>query len=492
MAALREACSRAGLGPVELVSAPVAFGWHLLAGGAQLPAGAPVLISEIGEDACTATVLRRAGVGFEVMSSVDADTVAADRGGLNATSYSAADDGGGIGMPVGDVAARAVAGAELPPGGLALACAVGTAAADPRVGEELRQATGVEPMLVAEAELAVVLGAAQAPVSAVVVDEAAPEAGWTDLAAVIVPTAWSVALFWQFLAGGERYGPREKVYASGMLLAAWGGLAFAATFGFIAVVGGLVITNALRHSEDGRLSEGGADLPDWVRHRLIALTLLGGAVGGVLVAAVYAMVAAGYFDLDIGPLLRWSVLPVVPAAVVVLLLGVVVWRHPTPPGGSWVTWLRFPLPVTLLAGALLLSYDEVGRPLLLDPLAYQLQQWFPTAGSPIIGPVGRLGGLLIGAAVGLLVVRRLLHRLLFAVPMALLVAGALAWRVTGTGRGRVFDRGGGLVGGPHVVAAAAAEAVRATGNGVSPTGAARSCAARRCARRRGSACALVG
>ncbi|MGI5185451.1 hypothetical protein ACQEVZ_55320 [Dactylosporangium sp. CA-152071] len=430
-AALRDACQRAGLGVGKLVTAPVAVGWHLLAGGVQLPAGASVLVCQVGQDDCTATVLRRTETGFEGLSSVDSSTVAAGMAGPGADVL---DAHGviGAGVSVGDVAVRAVVGAQLPLGSLGLVCAVGSVADSPQVAEDLARATGVAPKVVAEADLAVVLGAVQAPTSAPVVD-AAPEVGWLDLMAAMVPVVWSVVLFWQVLAGGERYGLREKVFDRGMVLAAWGGLAVAAQLGMVAVVGGLAVTTALRGGA-GEAGGGGTALVGWVRHRLLALALVGGAAGGLLVAAVFAMIAAGYFDLDVGPLLRWSVLPVLPTAVVVMILALVVWRRPEPPGGSWLTWLRFPPAVTMLAGAgaLLVSFDEHGSPLVLNLLAWQLEQWFPTTGVEIIGPVGRLGGACIGAAVGLLVVRRVLHRLLVAVPLALLVAGTLVWRITGT------------------------------------------------------------
>jgi hypothetical protein len=428
-AALGEVCRRAGLGVGKLLTAPVAVAWHLLAGGVQLPVGGSVLVCQVGHDGCTATVLRRTEAGFEGLSSVDSATVAAGMAGPGIGVF-----GGRGGAPtasVGEVAARAVAGAEFASGSLGLVCAVGSAADSPHIAEELAQATGVAPTVVAETELAVVLGAVQAPAPAPEVG-VAPEAGWLDLIAAMTPAVWSVALFWQFVAGGERYGLREKVFDRGMVLAAWGGLAVAAQLGMIAAVGGLVVTTALRSG--ARADEGGAPLVGWVRHRLLALALVGGAVGGLLVAAVYAMVAAGSFDVDLWPLLRWSVLPVFPAAVVVMILAVVVWRRPEPPDGSWLTWLRFPPSVTMLAGAgaFLVSFDERGSPWILTLLAWQLDQRFPTTGNEIIGPVGRLGGACIGAAVGLLVVRRLVHRLLLAVPLALLVAGTLVWRLTGT------------------------------------------------------------
>ncbi|MEU0563132.1 hypothetical protein [Dactylosporangium sp. NPDC006015] len=74
-AALRTALQRAGAGDAELVAAPVAVGWHLLAGGAELAEQAFV-VCDLGAGH-TATVLARTGGGFDVLASVDA----ADGGG---------------------------------------------------------------------------------------------------------------------------------------------------------------------------------------------------------------------------------------------------------------------------------------------------------------------------------------------------------------------------------------------------------------------------
>ncbi|WP_327007604.1 hypothetical protein OHA72_10230 [Dactylosporangium sp. NBC_01737] len=480
LAGLRRAAQVAGLDRVEVVTAPASVGWHLLCGGAALPYGATLLVCEVDTagtsgtagTACTATVLRRAVNGFDVLSCVDTATVVADLGAAGATpprqrdavedlrtppvpasagdasragdgmspQAGAGGDAGPAGGLIGEVVRRAVDGSAIAPGRLTLVCAAGAGAADVSVGTQLRAAAGVEPFLVAEAELAAALGALRSPppgrrptatpvsepVTSPVPDRqgrVAGQAGWRDVAAALVPALWSVVLFGQFMAGSERYGPRQSIDAA-MLLAAWGGLAFAATFGLIAAVGGLMLVTAARHEEAGA--------PVWVRHRLLAVSLAGGGVGGLVLAAVYATVAAGYFDLESGPLLRWSVLPVLPGMAAVLAVAVVVWRRPDPPRGSWLDWLRFPSPVTALVGfgAWLISYDERSSPAVLKLLEWQLQQWV-TPSSEIIGPVGRLGGLCVGAGVGLLLARRTLHRLLLAVPLAALVAGSLGWRTTG-------------------------------------------------------------
>ncbi|MFC4998583.1 hypothetical protein ACFPIJ_12140 [Dactylosporangium cerinum] len=476
LTALRVAARAAGLRGVEVVTAPVAVAWHLLCGAAVLPYGSTLLVCEV-DTACTATALRRTVSGFDVLSCVDTATVVAGLGTPDAATRSsgrsvdvpsgpaglAAVPGPGqvadgasprIGRDgdsppaaawIGEVARRAVHGSGAAASNLTLVCAVGAGASDVSVGTELHGAVDVEPFLVAEADLAVALGALRSPrptsrptsravtrpVSGSVVsstsgtrDAPVVEAGWRDVAAAAVPAMWSVVLFWQFMAGSERYGPRQSIDRA-MLLAAWGGLAFAAVFGLIAVVGGLVLVTSLRHEESAA--------PAWVRHRLLAVALAGGGVGGLVVAAVYATVAAGYFDLESGPLLRWSVLPVLPGVVAVVGLAVVVWRRPDPPRGSWLGSLRFPPLVAALVGfgAWLISWDEQGSPVALNVLAAVLRQWVAESPTDIIGPVGRLGGLCVGVGVGLLLVRRALHRLLLAVPLAGLIAGSLGWHTTG-------------------------------------------------------------
>ncbi|MEV0133659.1 hypothetical protein AB0H83_35005 [Dactylosporangium sp. NPDC050688] len=490
VAGLRRAAQAAGLGRVEVVIAPVAVAWHLVCGGAVSRYGATVLVCEVdaagatstapAATTATATVLRRTVSGFDVVSCVDTATVVADldtaspgsrRSGGSSDDTTVAPDVAAGQRPgrytddvpppvsatrtsgeagdndladarVGEVVRRAVDGAGVAAGGLTLVCAAGAGAHEVPVGTQLRAVTDVEPFLVVEAELAVALGAVRSPppstgpattrpVSGAVLAPGqqgqvrdAAAVGWRDLVAALVPAMWSLVLFGQFMAGSERYGPRQSI-ERGMLLASWGGLAFAATFGLIAAVSGFALVTAARHEE------GTAAV--WVRHRLLAVALAGGGVGGLVVAAVYAMVAAGYFDLESGPLLRWSVLPVLPGVVAVLALAVVVWRRPDPPRGSWLGWLRFPPSVAAFVGfgAWLISFDEQGSPVVLKVLAWQLRQWVAESPDDIVGPVGRLGGLCVGAGLGLLLVRRLLHRLLLAVPLAGLIAASLGWRTTG-------------------------------------------------------------
>ncbi|WP_433221414.1 hypothetical protein ACQP00_20570 [Dactylosporangium sp. CS-047395] len=412
---------RAGLRSVQLMPSPIAVCWHVLAGGHELPPGAQVVVCEVGDSSSAAVVGRDGDGGFTVVSDVDELTV---RSGIPGNAPS--------GPPVEEVVRRAMAGADLPIGTPDLVCAAGHGARRADVGRSLHTVTGVEPMLVVEAELAAVLGAVQGPQA---VDHGAPAphaAAWHDVWALLLPALWSMALFAQFLTGSQRYGPREKLGQPGMLLAAWGGLAFAALFALLAVVSTTMLATAARHEPTGRDPDS-PTLGEWVRHRLTAAALAGGAAGGVLVAGLFVVIAGGFFDLELGPLLRWSVLPILPAAAAVVAVAVVVWRRPEPPEGEWPQWLRFPPVAVMLAGigTLLISYDETGSPWVLQPLSWQLQQWLPPGQMTIIGPVGRLGGLCIGAATAWLLVTRPLARLLLGTFLALLVASVLSWRITG-------------------------------------------------------------
>ncbi|MGI5243322.1 hypothetical protein [Dactylosporangium sp. CA-139066] len=416
---VRQAAAAAGFGAVEVMPAAVAVGWHLLAGGVWLEPGASVLVCGV-DGGCAATVLRRSAEGFEVLAAVDGATVAAE---LADTAEASGSD------LIREVARRAMVGAQVPPGMFDLVCAVGPDA-DAGVGRLLTQVCAAEPMLVAEPQLAAVLGAVQrGPVPGSVEVSADGGVPWRDLVGVALAVVASLGLFSQFLAGGQRYGPREKLTV-GMVLAPWGELAFAAVFGLVAVAGGLVLAVTAQHRPADPGDAGGVG---WVRGRVEAVALVAAAAGGLVWAAGYALLAASYFDADIGGFLRWSVLPLVPGVVALCVLAVVVWRRATPPAGSWAQWLRFPAAAVVLAGvgAALIGWDETGLPWLLRPLAWRLYQWMPDGQTTIIGPVGRLGGALVGVAVVLLAVRRPLLRLLFGVPAGVLVAAMLSWRVTG-------------------------------------------------------------
>jgi len=473
--ALRSALHQAGLGQPSLVEAPVAVGWHLVAGGADLAVGECLLVCDFGVG-FEASVVRRTGVSFEVLSAVEswqaggdaldallaqhlrgaaaevgADTSPASlaaevrvvKEGLSAARSVLVDLGDGapafvlgvdrlrqLSEPVTDAAVdaarRAVAGADIAVERLRWVVCVGGGARLPIVAGPLAEAFGVRPVMAAQADLAAVYGAVQA--AAPEPEQAAvPVArSWTrlaDSAGVIVPALLSVGLFAQFVAGTQRYGPRQSI-EPGMVLAHWGGLAVASVLAVLAAAAGVLLSTAARH-------EGAAE--PRLGSRLLGAALGAGAVGGLVVAAVYATIAASYFDMPAGGFLRWSVLAVSPLVIaMVVMAAVIVWR-PDPPTGSWLAWLRFPVSCVLLVGIgeLLIGYDVSGSPRLLSPLWWQLDRWFPTFGMQVISGIGRVGAAGVGAGIGMLLVRRFWHRMAAIVLLAALAAGTIALRTTG-------------------------------------------------------------
>ncbi|GAB3848953.1 hypothetical protein GCM10027610_071320 [Dactylosporangium cerinum] len=491
--ALRAALDRVGMADAELIAAPLAVAWHLTAGGVDIPVGRCVLVCDFGAG-FAASVVTRTPDGFETLATIHAQSVggaamdAAIAAALTAVPADphvgsgadmAADSevgaGSGsavIGLPTAealdrarlakealsvapvvqvqvgtvpalfgvadlreavgavvagavDAARQAVAAADVTAEQVQWVVCVGGGARLPVIADALTAGLGVRPVMVTHAEAAAVFGAVQAPVATLPGESAAVSAAGTGGAAgVVLAAVGSIGLFGQFVVGAERYGPRQSI-VPGMVLGHWGGLAFAAVLAVVATVAGASWLGTLRF-------EVVAD--DRLRHRLYAVALAGGAVLGAVVAAGYGVFGVGYFDVPAGPMLRWSVLAALPVVVAVLVAAGVVWWRPDPPspGGSWPVWFRFPVAAValVLAGATLIGYDGTGSPLMLDELRLWLERHTSTS-NEIIGVTGRLGGAFVGAAVAVLVIRRVWLRVAVMLPLAGLTAVSLTWRTTG-------------------------------------------------------------
>jgi MFS family permease len=474
---LRLALYRAGLGQPSLVEVPVAVGWHLEAGGAALPVGSALLVCDFGVG-FEATVIRRSPAGFEVLSTVDDGEAAGAGIDVSLAKYLSSDDATGplawstvaearlvkeglsrassvLARPAGQTSAvlvnvsvlrevagpvvagavatarRAVEAAQVPAQALVWLVCVGGGARMPVVADPLAAEFGVRPVMAAEPDLAAVYGAVQAapPVEdgggrrvRLRRDPAAAETR-AMVASVAAPLLASMGLFGQFLDGADRYGPIRSI-EPGMLLAHWGGLAVASVMALLAAVAAAPIVTAARHEHAPNVRLG---------QRLLGAALAFGAVAGVVIAALYATIAAGYFHLPVGPFLRWSALVVLPvSAMVIVMAAVVVWR-PDPPDGSWLVWLRFPLPTVLLVGfgTFLVGFDVSGAPQVLQLLAWGLEHLQPAPPDSVISLTGRIGAAAVGAGVALLLVRRTLHRVFVAIPLAAILAGTLTSNVTG-------------------------------------------------------------
>lgn len=503
--ALRGVLHRAGVGDAELLDAPTALGWHLLAGGVEPPAGSHVLVCDFGAG-FTASVLARTTDGFQELATISdpaaggaaVDVVIAAllvtlpstaaptpsrlpvlatetdqdatrtiteyavrarqaKEALSTTSsvviYAPAGavvlDVTHLGQATGPVLTRAVAvarqavdAADLQTSQLSLVLCVGGGARMPVIADALTEAFGTRPVMVARADTAYAVGAAQAPAAA---PAAAPAGSNTSARSVrdgvgsVLATAVSVGLYAQFIAGTQRYGPRQSI-TPGTLLAHWGGLASAAVLAVVAAAAGAAwLHTATDPTVEPRTSE-----------RRYGALLMMAALIGLAVPAGYAIVAASYFDVPVEPLLRWSMLPALPLAAVSAVAGIVVLRHPHPPaaptaGGagratadgqramSWRDRLRLPAAsVALIAvGVLLIGYDVSGSPTALNLLWWLAGQWMPGPTMHIISPLGRVGAACIGAAIAVLLVRRLQHRLLLGALFGGVAALGLAWRTTG-------------------------------------------------------------
>lgn len=467
-AVLRTALQRAGVGDAELVPAPVAVGWHLVAGGADLPEQTVVAVCDLGAGFST-TVLSRTGAGFEVLASVAVPSGGGDAMDAAVAAWlSPPTSGDGVHLPaaaaealvqarlakealsvtptvllpgpsgqvmfgvpqlreaVAGVLDRAVAAAvgaveAADVGGehLGLLVCVGGGARLPVVADAFGDEVGVRPVTVPQPEAAAVLGAVQLPVP---VQDAPAVPSGRDAAGAVLAAVGSVALFAQFMSGTKRYGPPRSI-DDGWLLAHWGGLCLAAVLAVVAAAAGASWLHVARYAALG---------DERLQRRLFGVALAASAVLGVAVCVGYAIFAVGFFEVPAGGLLRWSVLAAAPVAAAVVVAGLLVLARPLLVEGSWSSWFRFPVAVIVLAGVggYLIGYDVSGSPYVLRPVQWWLHGLLPEE-NDVISAIGRVGAAMLGVAVALLVARRLWIRVLTAVPLASLTALVLAWRSTG-------------------------------------------------------------
>ncbi|WP_238015026.1 Hsp70 family protein [Dactylosporangium sp. AC04546] len=472
--ALRAAVDRAGFGAPVLVDVATAVAWHLVAGGVSLSVGECVVVCDVGAG-FEASVVCRTGAGFEVLSAIavpDAGGHAVDVGvaayldeliavGADApagqppaamerlqraraakealsTRQTAVVPGEGVAVVLGveqlraaaapamgaavAAARRAIAAADVPPEQVVWVVCVGGGAWMPVIADAFEAGLGVRPVTVADPDAAAAIGALQAPLAGPSRPAAVPALRLLDGWGAVWSVVAAAGLFVQFVAGTQRYGPRESI-VPGMLVAHWGGLAVAAVFAVLGVGVGVGWLVAARYETLG---------DERLLRRLAGLALAGGAVGGTAVSAGMAVIAAGYFDVPAGALLRWAVLPaLVVMAGMVAAAAVLVWR-PDQADGAGLWQRRFPRAAIVLGalGAVLIGYDVGGAPRELAVVQWLVEQWLP-ASTEIIGPIGRIGAACLGAAGGLILVRSVWYRLVVGVPLAALTAAALAWRTTG-------------------------------------------------------------
>ncbi|MFY1700222.1 Hsp70 family protein [Micromonospora sp. WMMA1923] len=443
---MRHAAHRAGLGQARLVEAPVAVADHLLAGGAQLPVGAYLLVVDVGGGA-EVTVLRRGPAGFEVLA-----TLADPAAGGDAIDHALAaalpgEDGGwgwvasvrtakenlawhtAITVPqpggtavvatavlleeaarpvlerVGQLTVDTIVAAELTPADLAGVCLVGGTTRLPLAAAVVARRTGLTPHVVDDPVFAAARGAADATATA-------DDGGGAGEEPVLPPArrAWSVAapgflslaMIVQMLLTVYRGG----IYPNSWAEPSWGQLSMASVFAVIAclsagtLLGSLAATHA---APAGHAAPTG-------RAPAVSLGILSAVSLGTAIAALYAVVAAQYLQMQIGPFLRWALLPVTPVACLALVAAVVAarqWR--TPPGG-WSALLTFPTASVIAAGTgmALVQYSATA-------LRWPDMILF-------IDITGRVGGLLVGVGTITALIRPWMLRLVMGAPLAVITA----------------------------------------------------------------------
>jgi hypothetical protein len=288
-----------------------------------------------------------------------------------------------------DLAAHAVTAAELTPAQLTGVYLIGGAAATPAAARVVGEVLGVQAQPVTQPEFAAVLGAADAGAAATT-----PAASGARpvvpplrrLYGILVPGVSSLLLYGHMLAtaefrnGSPSSGFRDPYY---YVIATWGELATAALFALIAcLAAGCLFGTALhqmRPPQPGRSPAGaGQGISDGIWLAVAA---------GMAVAALYAIAAALYFAVPLSGPLRWALLPILPTAVVAAGLGWLIRGRQHPPQG-WDAVLAFPISSILCAAAGTLILATWWSQLLVDA-----------------DIVGRAGGVLIGVAMALALVR---------------------------------------------------------------------------------------
>ncbi|WBB78584.1 Hsp70 family protein [Micromonospora sp. WMMD882] len=454
---MRHAAYRAGLGQPSLVEAPVAVAEHLVSAGTHIAVGAFVVVCDLGAGA-EVTVLRRGPAGFEVLATLadpDAGGDAVDRALVNALDSSSSEGGGGdrwavlasvrtakeslswqpavtvplpsgtgvvvngamveqVALPVleraGRLTADVVAAADLLPDDVATVYCVGGTSLLPVAARAVGETAKVAAVVVDDPVTVAVRGAAGAgrPVLPVVVEDVVVPSV-RRAAAMVVPGFVSLGLLAQFLLTAEWNG--ALVYRWALLN--WGEFALSAVFAVVAALNAgtvLGVLSAARAPSAGAGRSGGGQVGTGI---LAAVSL------GVAVAGVYAIVGSLYLGLEVGPFLRWALLPVAPVVVCALVAAVVATRGWRIPAGGWAEFLAFPngSVVTAAVGMGLVQYS------LTADRWPDMVVWIDLA--------GRVGGGLLGVAVVTAVVGPLVLRLVLAAPVAVITAAVVSWRASG-------------------------------------------------------------
>jgi hypothetical protein len=307
--------------------------------------------------------------------------------------------------PAAERAAEALTNADLTPADVAEhTYLIGAAAAVPGAPQMIAAKLGITARVIPPPHRAAVNGAAGIdPTAAPTTPTDRPRPPLPPLRRLIglsLPGAASLALFAHFVLTAEPInGTPRRPGAYYYVLAVWGELTIAAVFAVIAFLQAGTLITALLDHRDPRTTPGAH--PDG----RITSGLVTAVAAGLATTVLYALTAAAYFAYPVDTLLRWSLLPVVPIAVIAALAAALTWHRRVAPTDGWDGFLAFPAGSMIAAGlgitALTLSW-HIGLP-------WWLNGWG--------GAVRYAGGLLIGIAVAYALVSHPAARLALSLPL---------------------------------------------------------------------------
>ncbi|WP_229716195.1 Hsp70 family protein [Mangrovihabitans endophyticus] len=442
----RRACGKAGLGQVRLVEAPVAAAQRL----APPEAGAPAhwLMIDVGAG-CEVSVVRAvAGAGVEVLSTMADAQAGGDRidagladlvlgtgleelpGGqrwtalasVRAAKHALAEQPAVTvlvpGQPsavvstavlrqaaqpvfarAGELAAEAVANADLSVTDLDAVWAFGAATAVPGSADMIADKLGTTPQASEQPGLVAVSGAAG---TAALPPEVTPRPAWmADLpplrrvAGLLLPGLLSLALFAHFVFAADFYnGTPQRQARFYYVLASWGEATVAALLALLMCLQAAGLIGAALHGQTA-----GGPAPQ--RGGPISSGIGVAAAAGLAIAGLYGVSAAVYFGKPVSDPLRWTLTPLVPVVVCAAVLAGLAWRY-RPPGGDWDGFLAFPPSSTVAGAAGIAAAAAAGRGHL--PVWFNGWAW----------ALGYAGGVLVGVALACTLTRHLALRIVAA------------------------------------------------------------------------------
>ncbi len=465
---LRHVARAAGLHASRLVEVPVAAASRIAPpAGSSADTDRVLLVIDVGAG-CEITVLRQSGQQVEILSTLDDAQAGGDR--IEAlltvaltgtmledlpaeqrwntlavvrTAQQALPDQVAVTVPipgaagplvvtnlqvtqaaqpvlerVGELAAEAVAAADLTLAEVHGVHLIGGVALLPGAAEVIAAKLGVTPQIAAQPALTAVIGAADsdpagAAARAVRQEEPLQLPPQRRIFLLGVPGAASLVLYAFFLWKADLYGSvpfgeyRGAVYE---LYAAWSQLTVAVVLAQVCFLQAASVFAALLDQN--------AHTPGRSRPNSRITAGIGIAViAGPAVAYLYALVATAYFN-GAGTnvpswTLQWAVWPILPVAGCAALLAVAAWRRRDTPTGGWDAFLSFPASslISATAGVVIGSFYSI------IPLPYWLAPWGPA--------FQYTAGLLVAVGIACALARHLAVRaglsVALAIPLMILV-----------------------------------------------------------------------